>query len=34
MSAAEKESFKQKIAEINKVDASDGETSPPTPTPI
>jgi hypothetical protein len=34
MSATEKEVFKQKMAEIDKADAGDGETPPPTPTPV
>jgi hypothetical protein len=34
MSTAEKEVFKQKMAEINKVDVDDGEILPPTPTPV
>ncbi len=34
MSAAEKEVFKQKMAEIDEADAGDGETPPPTPTPV
>jgi hypothetical protein len=34
MTATEKEVFKQKMAEINKADAGDGETLPPTPTPV
>jgi hypothetical protein len=34
MSAVEKEVFKQKMAEIDKADAGNGETSPPTPTPV
>ncbi len=34
MSAAEKEVFKQKMAEINKADAGDGETLPYSPTPV
>jgi hypothetical protein len=34
MSAAEKEVFTQKMAEINEVDAGNGETLPPTPTPV
>jgi hypothetical protein len=34
MSAAEKEVFKQKMAEIDEVDVSDGETPPPTPNPV
>ncbi len=34
MTAVEKEVFKQKMAEIDKADAGDGETPPPTPTPV
>ena len=34
MSAKEKETFKWKMAEINKADADDGQYLPPTPTPI
>ena len=34
MSAAEKEMFKQKMEEIDEADAGDGETPPPTPTPV
>jgi hypothetical protein len=34
MTAAEKEVFKQKMAEFDEADAYDGETPPPTPTPI
>jgi hypothetical protein len=34
MTAAEKEVFKQKMAEIDEADAGDGETPPPTPTPV
>jgi hypothetical protein len=34
MTAMEKEVFKQKMAEIDEADAGDGETPPPTPTPI
>jgi hypothetical protein len=34
MTATEKEVFKQKMAEINKVDSGDGETPSPTPTPV
>jgi hypothetical protein len=34
MSTTEKEVFKQKMAEINEGDIDDGETPPPTPTPI
>ncbi len=33
-SAAEKEVFKQRMAEINEADPGDGETQPPTPTPV
>jgi hypothetical protein len=34
MSAVEKEVLKQKMAEIDEADAGDGETLPPTPTPV
>jgi hypothetical protein len=34
MTAAEKEVFKQKMAEYDEADADDGETPPSTPTPI
>ena len=34
MTAAEKEVFKRKIAECDEADADDGETPPPTPTPV
>jgi hypothetical protein len=34
MSAAEKEVFKRKMVEINKAEASNRETPPPTPTPV
>ena len=34
MTAAEKEVFKRKMAEYDQVDAGDGETPPPTPTPV
>ena len=34
MTAAEKVVFKQKMAEYNEADADDGETPPPTPTPV
>jgi hypothetical protein len=34
MTAAEKEVFKRKMAEIDEADAGNGETPPPTPTPI
>ncbi len=34
MSAAEKELFKQKMAEIDEADAGNGETPPPTPIPV
>jgi hypothetical protein len=34
MTAAEKEVFKQKMAEYDETDANDGETPPPTPTPV
>ncbi len=34
MTAAEKEVFKRKMAEYDEVDADDGETPPPTPTPV
>ncbi len=34
VSAMEKELFKRKMTEINKADASNGETPPPTPTPV
>jgi hypothetical protein len=34
MTATEKEVFKQKMVEINKADAGNGETLPPTPTPV
>ena len=34
MTAAENEVFKQKMAEYDKADADDGETPPPTPTPV
>jgi hypothetical protein len=34
MSAVEKEVFKQKMTQINKAGAGNGETPPPTPTPI
>jgi hypothetical protein len=34
MTAAEKEVFKQKMAEINEADAGNRETPPPTPTPV
>ena len=34
MTAAEKEVFKRKMAEYDEADANDGETPPPTPTPV
>jgi hypothetical protein len=34
MTAAEKEVFRRKMAEIDKADAGDGEAIPPTPTPV
>jgi hypothetical protein len=34
MTAAEKEVFKRKMAEYDEADADDGETPPPTPTPV
>ncbi len=34
MSAKEKETLKQRMAEIDKAGAGDGETPSPTPTPI
>jgi hypothetical protein len=34
MSAKEKESFKRKMAEINEMGAGDGQSPPPSPTPI
>jgi hypothetical protein len=34
MSTAEKEVFKRKMAEIDEADVNDGETPPPTPTPV
>jgi hypothetical protein len=34
MTAAEKVVFKQKMAEYDEADADDGETPPPTPTPV
>ncbi len=34
MTAAEKEVFNQKMAEYDEADADDGETPPPTPTPV
>ncbi len=34
MSAVEKELFRRKMAEIDEADAGNGETLPPTPTPI
>jgi hypothetical protein len=34
MTAAEKEVFKRKMAEYDETDADDGETPPPTPTPV
>ena len=34
MTVAEKEVFKQKMAEIDEADADDGEILPPTPTPV
>ena len=34
MTAAEKEVFKRKMAEIDEADADDGEATPPTPTPV
>ena len=34
MSAEEKESFKQKMAEINKTGAGDRQSPPPSPTPV
>jgi hypothetical protein len=34
MTAVEKEVFEQKMVEINKADAGNGETPPPAPTPI
>ncbi len=34
MSTAEKEVFKRKMAEIDEADVDDGETPPPTPTPV
>ncbi len=34
MFAAEKESFKQKMAEIDDADTNNGQSPPPTPTPV
>jgi hypothetical protein len=34
MTAAEKEVFKRKMAEYDEADADNGETPPPTPTPV
>jgi hypothetical protein len=34
MTATEKEVFKRKVAEYDEADADDGETPPPTPTPV
>jgi hypothetical protein len=34
MSATEKEVFKQNMAEYDEADANDGETPPPTSTPV
>ena len=34
MTATEKEVFKQKMAEFDEADAYDGETPPPTHTPV
>ena len=34
MTVAEKEVFKQKMAKYDEADADDGETPPPTPTPV
>ena len=34
MSITEKESFKQKVADINDADAGDGQSLPPTPPPV
>ena len=34
MTAAEKEVFNRKMAEYDEADADDGETPPPTPTPV
>ena len=34
MTAAEKEVFRQKMAEIDEEDADDGEATTPTPTPV
>jgi hypothetical protein len=34
MSAKEKESFKQKMAEIDRTGATDGQSLPPSPTPV
>ena len=34
MTAAKKEVFKRKMAEYDEADADDGETLPPTPTPV
>ena len=34
MSAKEKDSFKQKMAEIDKTGAGDGQSPPPSPTPV
>ena len=34
MTAAEKEVFKQKMAEYDEAVADDGETPPPIPTPV
>ncbi len=34
ITATEKEVFKQKMAEYDEADADDGETPPPTPTPV
>jgi hypothetical protein len=34
MTTAEKEVFKQKMAEYDEADADDGETPPSTPTPV
>ena len=34
MSRAEKESFRMKLAEIDKADAGNGQSPPPTPTPV
>jgi hypothetical protein len=34
MTVAEKEVFKRKMAEYDEADADNGETPPPTPTPV